>query len=173
MAFGKISFLVYLSLCLQSATAFTFVQRPSLGVCSSAVVTPACRLMMTSFVESTPSSEPIVQVLNDKSGKEITSGAVVRVTVEGLKAFQIAPKGQGCYDSAKQFVPTPKESTTGKYLIVPAGLRGVVTKIYDMEVISANFPVQVKFQPGEHVEEGFEAPMAFLMHFLPEELECI
>jgi hypothetical protein len=42
-----------------------------------------------------------------------------------------------------------------------------------MEVISANFPVQVKFQPGEHVEEGYDAPMPFLMHFLPEELECI
>jgi hypothetical protein len=168
--FGKISFLVYLSLCLQSATAFTFVQGPTAGVCSS-VVTPRCRLMMTSPVAS--SSDPIAQVLECKSGKEITQGAVVRVSTDGLQAFQISPKGQGTYDESKQFVPLPKGSTTGKYLIVPAGLTGVVTKIYDMEVVSANFPVQVKFQPGEHVEEGYEAPVAFLMHFLPEELECI
>jgi hypothetical protein len=164
--------MVYLSLCLQSATAFTFVQRPTAGVSSfnSAMTTPRSRLMMSSPVSS---SDPIAQVLEDKSGKEITMGAVVRVCTDGLQAFQIAPKGQGSYDESKQFVPLPKGSTTGKYLIVPAGLRGVVTKIYDMEVISANFPVQVKFQPGEHLEDGYEAPMAFLMHFLPEELECI
>jgi hypothetical protein len=174
MSFGKISFLVCLSLCLQSAKAFTFVQRPTAGVLNSAV-TPRCRLMMTdtssSFVAS--SSDPIVQVLECNSGKEITLGAVVRVSTDGLQAFQIAAKGQGSYDESKQFVPLPKESTTGKYLVVPAGLQGVVNKIYDMEVISANFPVQVKFQPGQHVEEGYEAPVAFLMHFLPEELECI
>jgi hypothetical protein len=175
MSFGKISFLVYLSLCLQSTTAFTFVQRPTVaGVTSfsSMVTTPRCRAMMASSPVAS-SSDPIAQVLEDKSGKEITTGAVVRVCVDGLQAFQIPPKGQGSYDESKQFVPLPEGSTTGKYLIVPAGLRGVVTKIYDMEVITANFPVQVKFQPGEHVEEGYEAPNAFLMHFLPEELECI
>jgi hypothetical protein len=174
MSFGKITFLAFLSLCLQSTTAFTFVQRPTAGVSSfnSAERTPRGLLMMASSPVAS-SSDPIAQVLEDKSGKEITTGAVVRVCTDGLQAFQIPPKGQGSYDESKQFVPLPKGSTTGKYLIVPAGLRGVVTKIYDMEVITANFPVQVKFQPGEHVEEGYEAPNAFLMHFLPEELECI
>jgi hypothetical protein len=174
MSFSKISFLVYLSLCLQSTTAFTFVQRPTAGVSSfsSVMTTPRSRLMMTTSPVAS-SSDPIAQVLEDKSGKEITTGAVVRVCTDGLTAFQIPPKGQGSFDESKQFVPTPKGSTTGKYLIVPAGLRGIVTKLYDMEVISANYPVQVKFQPGEHVEEGYETPMPFLMHFLPEELECI
>jgi hypothetical protein len=122
-----------------------------------------------------PSSESTTPVYRDSCGKEITLGAVVRVSTEGLFFFQIAPKAQGSYDEEKQFVPlAPEEATTATTnLILPVGLRGIVTKVYDMDVISANYPVQVKFQPGVNVEEGYEAPVRFLMHFLPEELECV
>lgn len=107
----------------------------------------------------------------DKNGKEFELGSVVRVCVDGLKAFQISSKGQGRYVD-KIFVADVSDASN-KYLVLPAGLRGTVTKVYDENVISANLPIQVKFNPGTNMEEGYDPPTAFLMHFMAHELECV
>lgn len=108
----------------------------------------------------------------DKNGKEFTVGCVVRVCKDGLKAFQINVKGQGAYDDDKNFVPDVSDERK-KCLVLPSGLRGTVTKVYDENVVSANYPIQVKFTPGTNTEEGYDIPTALLMHFMPQELECV
>ena len=61
-----------------------------------------------------------------------------------------------------------------KNLVLPVGMRGVVTKVYDSEgAVSSNLPVQVKFVPGQHVEEGFDPPVPFLMHFETFEIDAV
>jgi hypothetical protein len=111
--------------------------------------------------------------LEDANGKVISVGIIVRVAKEGLKACQVPLKGKGSFDSDKKFVPMPKDSPRGlRSLKIPVGIRGVVTKVYDERQIGANFPVQVKFVPGENIEEGYDSPVPFLMHFLANEIEC-
>jgi hypothetical protein len=116
----------------------------------------------------TTSGETVV----DKNGKEFTVGSVIRVCVEGLKAYQINPKGQGAYGDDKKFVPDVSDAAK-KFLLLPVGLRGTVTKVYDENVISANLPIQVKFSPGTNLEEGYDPPTALLMHFMAHEVECV
>ena len=112
--------------------------------------------------------------VQDANGNEFTVGAVVRVCVEGLKTFQISPKGLGYYDDEKNFVLETVEPDTEKgSLKLPIGLRGTVTKVYDEREISANYPVQVKFEPSVNTEEGYDPPVVFLMHFMAHELECV
>ena len=112
--------------------------------------------------------------VQDPNGKEFTAGAVVRVCVEGLKTFQISPKGLGYYDDDKNFVLETVEPETEKgSLKLPVGLRGTITKVYDDREISANYPVQVKFEPGVNTEEGYDPPVVFAMHFMAHELECV
>ena len=108
----------------------------------------------------------------DKTGQEFTIGKTVRVSKEGLKAHQVPPKGKGSFDG-KKFVPD--ESLA--YLILPVGLQGVVDKVIDTQAISANFPIRVKFAPKEDAadddDDALSPPVAFLMHFLPTELEVV
>jgi len=112
--------------------------------------------------------------VQDPNGVEFTVGAVVRVCVEGLKTFQIGPKGLGFYDDDKNFVlETATPETEKGSLKLPVGLRGIVTKVYDEREISANYPILVKFEPGANTEEGYDSPVVFAMHFMPHELECI
>lgn len=113
----------------------------------------------------------------DKNGKEFAENQTVRVVVDGLKAYQVPPKGRGSFDEAtKAFVADAKL----KYLVLPVGLRGVVNKVYDTESISANFPIRVKFEPSVAAtttttteEEGYSVPVPLVMHFSPQEIEII
>ena len=108
----------------------------------------------------------------DINDKEITVGSVVRVVVDGLKAYQINPKGFGSFQD-KQFVPLAPGGERGtKNLQIPVGLAGKVMKVYNVEDISAHTPIQVKFEPGQYSDE-YEAPLAFLMHFHTYELEIV
>lgn len=111
--------------------------------------------------------------VQDRNGNEFTVGAVVRVCVEGLKTFQISPKGLGYYDDDKNFVLETVEPEKEKgSLKLPVGLQGTVTKVYGEGDISANYSIQVKFEPGVNTGEGFDPPVVFLMHFMTHELEC-
>ncbi|KAL7581215.1 hypothetical protein ACA910_005998 [Epithemia clementina (nom. ined.)] len=108
--------------------------------------------------------------LVDDNGKEFVVGGIARVAVAKIKAYQVSQLGRGRYDeSSKAFVADEKL----KYLILPVGLRGTITKTYDVDEISANFPIQVKFVPEEHTDEGYSAPVPFVMHFRPDEVECV
>jgi hypothetical protein len=110
----------------------------------------------------------------DNNGKTFVVGSVVRVSVDGIKQYQIPPKGIGSFDSQKQFVKDEStDKSVKKFLALPVGLRGTVTKVYNIDDVSANFPVQVKFESGKHTDEGFDPPSTFSMHFVPHEIECV
>ena len=111
------------------------------------------------------------QVL-DQNGKEFLVDSVVRVSIEGLKAYHVNGKGQGSFNDKKEFVPDTSDSKK-KYLLLPIGLRGTVKKVYDEDVISSNLPILVVFTPGENADEGYDAPTKFLMHFTPFEVEVV
>eukprot|EP00978_Attheya_sp_CCMP212_P001520 scaffold3150_cov51-Attheya_sp.AAC.12 len=112
----------------------------------------------------------------DSNGKEYIVGCVVRVALP-LKAFQVKRKGRGSFDpETKAFVPRPEDVTERKELCLelPPGLRGVVQRVYDTEELGPNFPVYVKFTPGENVDsDGYDTPVPFLMHFDNHELEVV
>jgi hypothetical protein len=117
--------------------------------------------------------EPEVVVVNDKNGTPIEVGCVVRVAKE-MEAYQVPAKGRGSYNERKEFVPIEKEASRARQnLLLPEGIRGVVIKTYNSEDISANFPVKVQFTPGENTDEGYDPPVAFIMHFDPSEIECV
>jgi len=101
-------------------------------------------------------------------------GSVVRVVVEGLKMYQVPPKGHGSFDKDKKFVPVEKGGGRNtKNLVLPVGLRGVVADLCTDDSLSSNLPVTVKFTPGENIEEGYDPPVPFLAHFDPCEIEVV
>mmetsp|Transcript_2565 Transcript_2565/g.7134 ORF Transcript_2565/g.7134 Transcript_2565/m.7134 type:complete len:223 (-) Transcript_2565:359-1027(-) len=112
--------------------------------------------------------------MEDNNGNTIRMGSIIRVSSDGVRAFQVAAKARGYFDDDKNFVATPDVTQRiDKCLRLPVGLRGVVNKMYDVDDISANSPVRAKFVPDEHTEEGYSSPVAFLMHFGPEEIEVV
>lgn len=112
----------------------------------------------------------------DSQGNEILVGTVVQIVVPGLKAYHVKGKGFGLFEHGS-FVPLEISESTGgraKYLLLPVGMRGVVTKVFDVEgAVSSNLPVQVKFVPGEHVVEGLDPPVLLSMHFDPSEIVAV
>ena len=127
------------------------------------------------------------QSVQDAKGATVSVGNVVRVCVPNLQAHQIQSNFYGSFDpNTKEFIAvvvnddddnSSDELSSGsspKALILPVGLRGEVTKVYTAANLSANFPIQVKFTPGQHVgEEGYDAPSAFVMHLASNEVEVV
>ena len=114
-------------------------------------------------------------ILKDSKGNDLTVGSIVRVATAGLKAYQVNAKAHGSFVEGK-FVHTPEGPTPrGKRnLELPVGIRGVVAKLYDVEDVAANFPIQVKFEAGRYNDvEGFDPPITFLMHFTESEVEAV
>jgi hypothetical protein len=121
------------------------------------------------------STEESTLALQDCKGEDVKVGSLVKVVVEGIKAFQVNRKGQGSFVDG-EFVPVPEGDLerAQKHLALPVGLVGVVTKLYNMDDVSANFPIQAKFKPDKHNEEsGLNPPVAFLMHFESKEIEIV
>lgn len=110
--------------------------------------------------------------LEDSEGNELKVGSIIKVAVEGLKAFQVNKKGFGSFVDG-EFSPNQDASERrDKHLELPVGLRGIVTKLYDVDEISSNLPIQAKFEPGKHDSEP-DPPVTFLMHFSPNEVEAV
>jgi hypothetical protein len=125
-------------------------------------------------VDPVASSEETQLNVQDKNGKLVTVGTVIRVASENVKAYQVPGKGQGSFNEKKEFVPAPEDSLrAAKNLALPVGLQGVVKKIYDVGAVTANFSIQVKFTPGENIAEGFDTPVPFLHHFDSSEIEIL
>ena len=111
--------------------------------------------------------------LTDKNAKVLSVGDVVAVA-QDVKAFQVPPNGRGHFDENKQFVPLAEDTgRSSRHLLVPTGMKGVVSKLIVEATLSANFKIQVKFTPGEsyNTEGGYDPPVAFVMHFAPNEVE--
>ncbi len=113
--------------------------------------------------------------VEDKNGNFISVGSIVRVAVDNVKAHQVPAKGYGRFNDKKEFISAATDDVRAtKCLLVPAGFRGIVTKVYNVKSsLSANFPVQVKFSPGEYTDEGYSSPVPFLMHFGLREVESV
>jgi hypothetical protein len=112
----------------------------------------------------------------DHKGNAIGVGSIVRVVVSGIKAYQVQPKGFGSFSEDGTFCPAEKSGASRgtKNLQLPIGLTGIVTKIYDEENhVSANHPIQAKFTPDAPHVEKYNPTVPFLMHFSPQELECV
>jgi hypothetical protein len=126
---------------------------------------------MRALVAEEGKEKEILSVV-DKNGNEISEGMIVRV-VQATKAHQVPPSARGKFDENKQFVPC-LQGVGRKYLVVPEGMCGIVTKVYVHVNLSANFKVQVKFAPCEaYNKDGFDPPIQFLMHFSGMEVECV
>jgi hypothetical protein len=101
-------------------------------------------------------------------------GSLISVSKKGLKAFNVPPAACGSFDkSTKVFLPWSKDDATAgtKYLTIPVGLQGEVVRVID-PMISANHPIQVKFEAGEQ-PDGFDLPAGFSFHFGTNELKLI
>jgi hypothetical protein len=162
-------------LCCNKALAFS--RPPFVSTCRQHSIVSQSSLSM---IGGALFSEPVKTLVSktdevfDKNGKRIVVGDVVRITVDGLKQFQIPTKGFGSFDSQKNFVKDEStDKSIKKYFALPIGLRGVVIKVYNIDEVSANFPVQVRFESGKHIEEGYDPPSPFTMHFMTNEIECL
>jgi hypothetical protein len=143
--------------------------------CVSCFAPPSCsRMVLVSGMAAGSIVESAV-VLKDSQGNDLKVGSIVRVVTSGLKAYQVNAKAHGSFVDGT-FAPAPEGPTPrGKRnLELPVGIRGVVAKLYDVEDVSANFPIQVKFEPGTYNDdEGFDPPITFLMHFTESEVEAV
>ena len=110
--------------------------------------------------------------VTDKNGKLLSVGDVVAVA-QDTKAYQVAPEGRGHFDDHQRFVPLSDDSgRASRHLLVPAGIRGVVSKLIVEAQLSANFKIQVTFTPGAACNEGgYDPPVPFVMHFGSSEVE--
>lgn len=116
------------------------------------------------FQEEISKPEPTKSALKDPNGTRFETGSIVRVIKNDLEAFHVISKGT--FNENKEFVEG------GKSFVLPVGLRGTVTRVYDPSEISAAFPIQVKFTPGEHAAE-YDTPIPFIMHLETSEVEII
>ena len=131
------------------------------------MTSPFFTVVDNSSDEEENEKEPAKQL--DSNGNEITVGKVLRITKE-LKAFHVSKKGFGKFDTeTKEFVP---DAEVG-FLTIPIGLRGVATRVYDVNNSDANKPIRMKFVAGENAEEGYSPPITFSMHFDSKEVECV
>jgi hypothetical protein len=145
--------------------------------CASAFspIGPMQRSVTTAPLRMAASTEESTLALQDSKGEDVKVGSLVKVVVEGLKAFQVSRKGQGSFVDGV-FVPAPEGDLerAQKNLKLPVGMVGVVTKLYNTDEVSSNLPIQAKFKPDTHNEEsGLNPPVAFLMHFESKEIEIV
>lgn len=122
-------------------------------------------------VDATSDTQNEVAKLVDKNNNEFTEGCIVRVNSSTLKAYQVPSSGKGHFDEDKNFVKSTDNSKD--YLALPEGLRGVVTRVYDINDLGPNFPIKVKFEKGLKGEEGYTPPVTFLMHFDTVEVDVV
>eukprot|EP00429_Kryptoperidinium_foliaceum_P010017 CAMPEP_0176001370 /NCGR_PEP_ID=MMETSP0120_2-20121206/86_1 /TAXON_ID=160619 /ORGANISM="Kryptoperidinium foliaceum, Strain CCMP 1326" /LENGTH=172 /DNA_ID=CAMNT_0017333905 /DNA_START=129 /DNA_END=647 /DNA_ORIENTATION=+ len=167
---GSCILLLTLSQILPSITGFS-VSRCHEKAAVSTLSRPALATALNSKAQSIFAGEATIE---DKNGQEIAVGSIVRVRKENLKAYQVPPKARGSFNDKKEFVPASEDGgRSTQCLELPVGMRGVVTKVTDTEVLSANFPIAVKFTPGENADEGYDPPAPFVMHFGDNEIECV
>lgn len=142
--------------------------------CVSSFAPPNLLHRVLSSNMATGSSVESAFVLKDSKGNDLKVGSIVKVVAAGLKAYQVNAKAHGSFIDGK-FVSAPEGPTPRgkKNLELPVGMQGVVAKLYDVEDVAANFPIQVKFQPGKYNDNGFDPPIAFLMHFTESEVEAV
>lgn len=118
--------------------------------------------------------------LTDSNDNVFTVGCTVRVCKPDLHMHQVGSKATGLFDESGIFVADPSL----RYLALPIGLQGTVTKIYknSENKLSANFPIRVEFRPavkgdGESSKmqeaRNLDPPSRFTAHFATNEVDCV
>lgn len=132
------------------------------------------------FADATePRKKPEVKVQVDANGKVFSPGAAVAISPNRSVKNYAVPKGAyGTFDpSSGEFIPQDKTNATRgtSCLVLPGGLRGEVTKIYNTNEWDRAHPIVVKFKAGEDREGGggFDVPKTFSMHLDAVELEVL
>ncbi|KAL7546330.1 hypothetical protein ACHAWF_009664 [Thalassiosira exigua] len=139
------------------------------------------KFFMTSsfFADATEPKNPEVKQQVDANGKVFAPGMVVAIAPNrSIKAYQVPKSAYGSFDPSNgQFIPMD-ETTASRVtscLVLPAGLRGEIEKIYNTNEWDRAHPILVKFKVGEDRNEGdaFHVPMAFSMHLDSNEIEVL
>ena len=120
-------------------------------------------------------SEPIKQI--DVNGKVFSPGATVAIAPNTkVKAHQVPKDAYGSFDPVtRDFVPADESNMlrSTSCLVLSEGIRGEVTKVYDVNEWDRAHPILVQFEEGidrEGGNEGFDLPKAFMMHFSANEI---
>mmetsp|Transcript_4904 Transcript_4904/g.6639 ORF Transcript_4904/g.6639 Transcript_4904/m.6639 type:complete len:183 (-) Transcript_4904:206-754(-) len=168
---GCLSRIALFYLLMGAVSAFTIIPGREVSGFASNRLTTKSIIGLTASTEEETKTAP---KLFDTNDKQFVEGAVVRV-IAPLRAFQVNKKWYGSFDEeSKEFVPAdPDGERRTKCLVLPIGLRGVVTRVYDIEDLGPQHPIVVRFKPGVHTDEGFNPPTLFIMHFETYELEVV
>lgn len=120
-------------------------------------------------------SGPIEQ--KDANGKIISPGVIVAIAPDTrVKAHQVPKAAFGSFDEkTNKFVPADESivSRATSCLILSEGIRGEVTKVYNVNEWDRAHPILVQFKEGldrEEGEGGFDLPKPFMMHFSANEI---
>ena len=142
-------------------------------------------LYMTSsfFADATESKnaqQPEEKIQTDVNGNIISLGSIVQITKANIKAYSVPKDIHGSFNpTTNKFIPQDitKKSRKTNCLILPIGLRGKVSKIYNTNEWDRTHPIMVKFNAGDDREEEdnglFHIPKAFMMHFDADEIEVL
>ena len=122
--------------------------------------------------------EPEEKIQTDANGNVISPGAIVQIATANIKAYAVPKDIHGSFDpTTNKFIPQDETNITRKTscLILPIGLRGTVSKIYNTNEWDRTHPLLVQFTAGDDREEGdgFHCPKAFTMHFDADEIEVL
>ena len=133
------------------------------------------------FADVTPTTQPSDKVVEDVihldiNGKEISVGSLIAIasTSNPIKAHSVHESNYGQFDPISQeFIPQDKSTMTRatSCLVLPVGLRGEVTKIYNTNEWDRTHPILVNFKTGE--ESGYNLPKAFSLHVDANEVEVL
>mmetsp|Transcript_14775 Transcript_14775/g.21105 ORF Transcript_14775/g.21105 Transcript_14775/m.21105 type:complete len:189 (+) Transcript_14775:110-676(+) len=110
----------------------------------------------------------------DKNGNEFLPGSSVKL-VSSMNAFHVNPKSYGRFDPiTKTFIPVAANAERKeKCLVIPEGMIGSITMVYNEHEFDANLPIKVKFSKKPEENGGYILPLSFLMHFETHEVEVV
>ena len=128
--------------------------------------------------ESKNAQQPEESIQTDANGNVISPGAIVQIATANIKAYAVPKDIHGSFDpTTNKFIPQDETNITRKTscLILPIGLRGTVSKIYNTNEWDRTHPLLVQFTAGDDREEGdgYHCPKAFTMHFDADEIEVL
>ena len=123
-----------------------------------------------------PSKKRVEEKIHqDINGKEISVGSLIAIasTSNPIKAHSVHESNYGQFDISQEFIPQDKSTMTRatSCLVLPVGLRGEVTKIYNTNEWDRTHPILVNFKTGE--ESGYNLPKSFSFHVDANEVEVL
>ena len=124
-------------------------------------------------------SEPIEQV--DVHGKIFSSGVTVSIAPNTkVTAYHVPKSAYGSFDpDTREFVPVEESNLSRgtRCLILPEGMRGEVTKVYNVNEWDRAHPILVQFKEGSDrvggIDNGFILPKSFSMHLSANEIVVV